>query len=55
MKQKWIKKNGDQYERCVENPVDEDKKNLNAFLNDPSADSHDKKTLDAYKKRKHLN
>ena len=55
LKQKWIKKDGDKFERIAQNPVDEDQTNLNKFLQNPSVDAHDKKTLDAYKKRKHLN
>lgn len=55
LKQKWIKKDGDKYERIAENPVDEDQQNLNKFLENPNIDAHDKKTVDAYKKRKHLN
>lgn len=54
MKQKWIKKDGDKFERIAESPVDEDQTNLNKFLADPSLDSHDKKMVDQYKKRKHL-
>ena len=55
MKQKWIAKDGNNYKRVVENPVDEDQKNLKAFMADPLADKHEKKVLDQYKKRKHLN
>jgi len=54
MKQKWIKKNENKFERIAENPVDEDKTNLNKFVANPNLDDHDKKTVDAYKKRKHL-
>ena len=32
MKQKWINKVGDKFERVAENPEDEDKTNLNKFL-----------------------
>ena len=55
MKQKWIKKEGNDFMRIAENPVDDDKTNLNKFLGDPTLESHDKKTVDQYKKRKHLN
>jgi phenylalanyl-tRNA synthetase alpha chain len=55
MKQKWIKKSGNDFERIAENPVDDDKTNLNKFLQNANIDAHDKKTVDAYKKRKHLN
>lgn len=55
MKQKWIKKDGDKFERIAENPVDEDKTNLNKFLENPALEAHEKKVVDQYKKRKHLN
>lgn len=55
MKQKWIKKDGQSFERVAANPVDEDQTNLKKFLDKPSMDVHDKKVVDAYKKRKHLN
>ena len=55
MKQKWIKKDGDKFERIAENPVDEDQSKLQGFLKEPSLDKHNKKDVDNYKKRKHLN
>jgi len=55
MKQKWIVKDGANFKRVAENPVDEDKTNLNNFLQNNKVDDHDKKLIDAYKKRKHLN
>lgn len=55
MKQKWIVKDGGNFKRVAENPVDEDKTNLNKFLENNKADDHDKKVVDSYKKRKHLN
>ena len=55
MKQKWIEKAGADFKRIAENPVDEDKTNLNKFLENPANEAHDKKTVDQYKKRKHLN
>ena len=55
MKQKWIKKDGDKFERVAENPVDEDQANLTKFVENPLLDVHDKKVVDQYKKRKHLN
>lgn len=55
MKQKWIKKEGELFERIAENPVDEDKNALQKFIADPVLESHDKKVVEAYKKRKHLN
>ena len=55
MKQKWIKKDGDKFERIAENPVDDDKTNLGKFIQEPSLDKHEKKVVDQYKKRKHLN
>jgi len=32
MKEKWIKKEGDKFERIAENPVDQDKTYLNNFI-----------------------
>ena len=55
MKQKWIKKEGEKFERIAENPVDEDQTQLNAFLANPTLEAHDKKAVENYKKRKHLN
>lgn len=55
MKQKWIKKDGDKFERIAENPVDEDQTQLNKFLENPVLEAHEKKAVDSYKKRKHLN
>lgn len=55
MKQKWIKKDGNNFERIAADPKDEDKTNLNKFLENPNLDAHDKKSVDQYKKRKHLN
>jgi len=55
MKQKWIKKDGDQFERIAQNPKDEDQANLQKYLKNPVYDDKEKKTLDQYKKRKHLN
>lgn len=46
MKKKWIKKDGNDFERIAENPEDEDIVNLNKFVNDPNLESHDKKTVD---------
>jgi len=40
MKEKWLKKDGDKFERIAENPVDTDKTNLNKFLEDPNLESH---------------
>jgi phenylalanyl-tRNA synthetase alpha chain len=54
MKQKWIKKDGSNYERIAENPQDEDKIALNKFLENPDNGAHDKKLVDNYKKRKHV-
>ena len=54
LKQKWIKKDGDKFERIVEKPVDEDQTNLKKFMDNATLEAHDKKTVDAYKKRKHL-
>lgn len=55
MKQKWIKKDGNQFERITEDPVDADKTQLSKFNEDPNPDSYDKKIIEQYKKRKHLN
>ena len=55
MKEKWIKKDGGNFERVAENPVDKDKTQLNKFIEDPKFESHNKKDIDNYKKRKHLN
>ena len=55
MKQKWIKKDGNKFERIVADLVDLDQKCLNQFIDDHNPDSHDKKQIDNYKKRKHLN
>lgn len=55
MKQKWIVKDGGNFKRVAENPVDEDKTNLNNFIQNPDLEKHDKKLVDQYKKRKHLN
>lgn len=55
MKEKWIKKDGSNFERVAENPVDKDKTQLNKFIEDPKFESHNKKDVDNYKKRKHLN
>lgn len=55
MKQKWIKKDGSNFVRISENPVDDDKTNLNKFIDDAVLESHLKKIVDQYKKRKHLN
>jgi len=55
MKQKWIKKDGDKFERIAESPVDEDQTNLKKFIDNPALEAHEKKIVDQYKKRKHLN
>jgi hypothetical protein len=54
MKQKWIKKDGSNYERIAKDPQDEDKIALNKFLENPDNAAHEKKAVDGYKKRKHL-
>ena len=46
MKQKWIKKDGDLFERIAEKPVDEDKANLQKYLKNPVYDDKEKKALD---------
>ena len=46
MKQKWIKKDGNNFERIAADPKDEDKTNLNKFLDNPNLDAHDKKSVD---------
>jgi phenylalanyl-tRNA synthetase alpha chain len=55
MKQKWIKKDGNKFERIAADPVDADQTQLKKFIDDPNPDSHDKKVLDNFKKRKHIN
>jgi hypothetical protein len=55
MKQKWIVKDGSNFKRVAENPVDEDKTNLNKFIENINLEAHEKKLIDSYKKRKHLN
>lgn len=40
MKQKWIKKDGSNFLRISENPVDDDKTNLNKFIDDAVLESH---------------
>ena len=55
MKQKWVKKEGDKFERIVEIIVDEDQSKLQSFLKNPLLEAHEKKDVDNYKKRKHLN
>jgi len=46
MKQKWIAKDGENFKRVAENPIDEDKTNLNMFVDDPNYDTHEKKKVD---------
>ena len=46
MKQKWIKKEGNDFVRTAENPVDEDKTNLNNFIKESNLEKHDKKVVD---------
>ena len=46
MKQKWIKKEGNDFVRTSADPQDEDKKNLNNFLSDPNIEKHEKKVVD---------
>jgi len=55
MKNKWVKLAGDKKEKVIrlaEELVDTDKEQLSVFLAAPSADDHDKKLVDAFKKRK---
>jgi phenylalanyl-tRNA synthetase alpha chain len=54
MKQKWIVKDGANFKRVAENPVDDDQTNLNKFIGNTDLSAHDTKTVDQYKKRKHL-
>lgn len=54
MKQKWIVKDGNSFKRVAENPVDDDKTNLNKFIENVNLEVHEKKQVDQYKKRKHL-
>lgn len=58
MKNKWVKlvpDNKDQVERIASDLKDDDKEQLSAFLTEKSLDKHDKKIVDALKKRKLLN
>ena len=55
MKQKWIKKDGDDFERIAADIKDEDQTKLQAFIANPVLEAHAKKDVDNYKKRKHLN
>lgn len=58
MKNKWVKICGDKKEKVVriaEELNDEDQAELNKFVAQPSADDHDKKMVDAFKKRKLIN
>jgi phenylalanyl-tRNA synthetase alpha chain len=52
MKNKWIKGDKVNVERLVETVVDEDGKRLQNFADDVNPDSHVKKELDDFKKRK---
>ncbi len=54
MKLKWIKKEDEFFVRVEENPVDEDKTHLQNFISYPDVDSHDKKLVEEFKRRKHL-
>ena len=56
MKNKWVKLAEDKNSviRIAEKVVDEEKDQLSAFVTDPSLDSHDKKIVEALKKRKLL-
>lgn len=57
MKNKWVKICADksQVERIANELVDDDKNLLSAFVDEPVADKHDKKIVEALKKRKLLN
>lgn len=55
MKQKWVKIAGDKKEKVIriaEELQDEDKIQLNKFLMSTAVESHEKKMLDQFKKRK---
>lgn len=55
MKNKWVKIAGEKKEKVVriaEELNDEDQVQLNAFVATPALDSHDKKMVDQFKKRK---
>jgi len=54
MKEKWIKKEGEKFERIAESPVDKDQTNLNQYIKDVNYDAHEKKMVEQYKKRKQL-
>lgn len=57
MKNKWIKLESDKKSvtRIAEALKDDDKEQLSAYLNDAKLDNHDKKVVEALKKRKLLN
>jgi hypothetical protein len=57
MKNKWVKLESDKTSvtRIAETLVDDDMKQLSAYLAVTDADKHDKKVVDALKKRKLLN
>lgn len=57
MKNKWVKLESDKVSvtRIAENLVDDEKRQLSAYVQEPNLDAHDKKVVDQLKKRKLLN
>lgn len=57
MKNKWVRLEADKVTvtRIAESLKDDEKNQLQAFVDQPLADSHDKKIVDQLKKRKLLN
>ena len=58
MKNKWVKLAGEKKEKVIriaEEIKDDDKEQLGKFLASAAVESHDKKVVDAFKKRKLLN
>lgn len=53
-KNKWIEVKGKDVKRIAENPVDENKVDLQTYLKNPDVSAHDNKKLKDYVKRKHI-
>jgi hypothetical protein len=56
MKNKWVRLESDKVSvtRIAESLIDDEKTQLSAYVDIPDLDSHDKKVVDALKKRKLL-
>ncbi len=57
MKNKWVRLESDKVSvtRIAQNLIDDEKEQLSAFVANNDLESHDKKVVDALKKRKLLN